>query len=111
VVGPTPPPCGNGRRTQLINPSQPVRYGSRIQCSTPVAPEGRTDTEPVKCEQFIRRRPRVNENGDERCPLILDGLCLHVLSSFQRTGVPPSAPPSRTEKRPKGNLSNLRQLL
>ena len=35
----------------------------------------------------MRQRP-----SSKRCPLILDGLCLHVLSSFQRTGEPASGP-------------------
>ena len=31
-------------------------------------------------------RPAKSEASASRHPLILDGLCLHVLSSFQRTG-------------------------
>jgi hypothetical protein len=43
-------------------------------------------------EQFIRLR-RLATASARRCPLILDGLCLHVLSSFQRTGGRSSGPP------------------
>jgi hypothetical protein len=43
-------------------------------------------------------------------PLILDGLCLHVLSSFQRTGIRRSFARSTVDAdRVKTNLSNLRQ--
>ena len=40
--------------------------------------------------------PGRSQADSERCPLILDGLCLHVLSSFQRTGLTglPGRPPS-----------------
>ncbi len=38
-------------------------------------------------EQFVRPR-HLTAASARRCPLILDGLCLHVLSSFQRTGCP-----------------------
>ena len=52
-------------------------------------------------------------NAPASHPLILDGLCLHVLSSFQRTGCVPEAPLPATSDflrdliRSKANLSNL----
>ena len=47
-------------------------------------------------EQFIRRS-HLAMASTRRCPLILDGLCLHVLSSFQRTGTLIGAAPSDTK--------------
>jgi hypothetical protein len=46
-----------------------------------------------------------------RSALILDGLCLHVLSSFQRTGSTVSGWPTCRVISRQGNLANLRRTL
>ena len=65
----------------------------------------------VKCVgSSARSQPWPTPEPSERCPLILDGLCLHVLSSFQRTGRTGfAATHSSDEFRRRRTLSNLRQ--
>ena len=70
-------------RAQLVQPDQPVENGSRIHPHLTLSltlelRRGRSSNE------WFHARKRVH-------PLILDGLCLHVLSSFQRTGISRSA--------------------
>jgi hypothetical protein len=52
----------------------------------------RSGTRQVKDSSFPTTQRR-SAGHDECCPLILDGLCLHVLSSFQRTGRRTDRPP------------------
>jgi hypothetical protein len=112
-------PCGARRSNSLTRMPESLALGF-IPASASAAYAARTSARPFKSGQFSRlnlyplARPKASANC---CPLILDGLCLHVLSSFQRTGFESPgpafanfpAPPLRQSNRPEGNLANLRQ--
>src|SRR5690606_19029621 len=72
-------PCGTRRRANRLTQA-PVELA--LGSNHPAAEAAGI----VKCGQFAARR-RLAATTTRRCPLILDGLCLHVLSSFQRTGL------------------------
>src|SRR6186997_355036 len=67
-------------RAQLVQPDQPVENGSRIHPTQ--APQ---QPKPPRREGGPFKYGWVCAPEGAAHPLILDGLCLHVLSSFQRT--------------------------
>src|SRR5690606_13417538 len=83
-----PAPCGTRRRANRLTQA-PVELA--LGSNHPAAHAAGI----VKFGQFAGPR-RLAATTTRRCPLILDGLCLHVLSSFQRTG-------SRRAFRPSAN--------
>jgi hypothetical protein len=93
-------PCGTPRGANRFNPRRLLNWLSRIY--HPAAETAGI----VKFGQFIGLRDLATASA-QCCPLILDGLCLHVLSSFQRTGFLLG---HQRELRSLGNLTNLRQL-
>ena len=67
-------------RAQLVQPDQPVENGSRIHPT-----EAPQQPKPLRCQDGPFKYGWVCAPEGAAHPLILDGLCLHVLSSFQRT--------------------------